>query len=30
VRAKFGDDAIRTGPPRRIPIGEKGARKPRN
>ena len=29
VRARFGDAAIRTGPPRRIPIGEKGARKPR-
>jgi DNA polymerase-4 len=29
VREKFGDDAIRTGPPRRIPIGEKGAKKPR-
>jgi len=30
VREKFGDDAIRTGPPRRIPIGEKGARRPRH
>ncbi len=29
VREKFGDDAIRTGPPRRVPIGEKGAKKPR-
>ena len=29
VREKFGDDAIRTGPPRRVPIGEKGARRPR-
>jgi DNA polymerase IV len=29
VREKFGDDAIRTGAPRRVPIGEKGARKPR-
>lgn len=30
VREKFGDDAIRTGPPRRIPVGEKGARRPRH
>lgn len=30
VRERFGDDAIRTGPPRRRPIGEKGARKPRD
>ena len=30
VREKFGDDAIRTGAPRRIPIGEKGARRPRD
>jgi len=30
VREKFGDDAIRTGPPRRVPIGEKGAKKPRS
>jgi DNA polymerase-4 len=30
VREKFGDDAIRTGPPRRVPIGEKGARRPRH
>jgi DNA polymerase IV len=30
VREKFGPDAIRTGPPRRIPIGEKGARNPRS
>lgn len=29
VRARFGDDAIRAGRPRRSPIGEKGARKPR-
>jgi DNA polymerase-4 len=29
VREKFGDDAIRTGPPRRVPIGEKGAKRPR-
>ncbi len=29
VRERFGDDAIRTGPPRRIPIGEKGAKRPR-
>jgi DNA polymerase-4 len=29
VREKYGDDAIRTGAPRRVPIGEKGARKPR-
>jgi DNA polymerase-4 len=29
VREKFGDDAIRTGPPRRVAIGEKGAKKPR-
>ena len=29
VRARFGDDAIRAGRPRRQPIGEKGARKPR-
>ncbi len=30
VRERFGDDAIRTGPPRRRAIGEKGARKPRD
>jgi DNA polymerase-4 len=30
VRERFGDDAIRTGPVRRSPIGEKGARKPRD
>jgi DNA polymerase-4 len=30
VREKFGDGAIRTGPARRRPIGEKGARKPRD
>jgi DNA polymerase-4 len=30
VREKFGDEAIRTGPARRRPIGEKGARKPRD
>ncbi|MFI5231173.1 MAG: Y-family DNA polymerase [Gemmatimonadales bacterium] len=30
VREKFGDDAIRTGPPRRVPIGEKGAKRPRH
>lgn len=30
VREKFGDEAIRTGPPRRRQIGEKGARKPRD
>ena len=30
VRARFGDDAIRTGPARTSPIGEKGARKPRH
>jgi DNA polymerase-4 len=29
VRERFGDAAIRTGPPRRVPIGEKGAKKPR-
>ena len=29
VRERFGDEAIRTGPPRGRPIGEKGARKPR-
>jgi DNA polymerase-4 len=29
VREKFGDHAIRTGAPRRVPVGEKGARKPR-
>jgi DNA polymerase-4 len=29
VRERFGDDAIRTGAPRRVPIGEKGARRPR-
>ncbi len=29
VREKFGEDAIRTGPPRPVPIGEKGAKKPR-
>jgi DNA polymerase-4 len=29
VREKFGDDAIRTGPARRVPIGEKGAKRPR-
>lgn len=29
VRERFGDDAIRAGRPRRRPIGEKGARKPR-
>lgn len=29
VREKFGDDAIRTGPPRSVPIGEKGAKRPR-
>jgi DNA polymerase-4 len=29
VRERFGDDAIRTGPPRRVPIGEKGAKRPR-
>ncbi len=29
VREKFGDGAIRTGAPRRVPVGEKGARKPR-
>jgi DNA polymerase-4 len=30
VRERFGDEAIRTGPPRRHAIGEKGARKPRD
>ena len=30
VRERFGDDAIRSGPPRRRPVGEKGARKPRD
>ena len=30
VRERFGDDAIRAGAARRQPIGEKGARKPRN
>jgi DNA polymerase-4 len=30
VRERFGDEAIRTGPARRQPIGEKGARKPRD
>ena len=29
VREKYGDDAIRTGAPRRVPIGEKGAKRPR-
>ncbi|MBI3568789.1 MAG: DNA polymerase IV [Gemmatimonadetes bacterium] len=29
VRAKFGDSAIRSGPPRATPLGEKGARRPR-
>jgi DNA polymerase-4 len=29
VRERFGDDAIRTGAARRVPIGEKGARRPR-
>lgn len=29
VREKFGDDAIRTGAPRSVPIGEKGAKRPR-
>lgn len=29
VRAKFGDDALRTGAARRVPIGEKGAKRPR-
>jgi hypothetical protein len=29
VREKFGDDAIHTGALRRVPIGEKGAKKPR-
>ena len=30
VRERFGDDAIRSGKPRRRPVGEKGARKPRD
>lgn len=30
VRKRFGDDAIRTGAPRPVPIGEKGAKKPRD
>jgi DNA polymerase-4 len=30
VRERFGDDAIRAGAARREPIGEKGARKPRD
>jgi DNA polymerase-4 len=30
VRERFGDDAIRAGAARRLPIGEKGARKPRD
>jgi len=30
VREKFGDSAIRTGPSRKTPVGEKGARKPRD
>jgi DNA polymerase-4 len=30
VREKFGDTAIRTGEARRAPLGEKGARKPRD
>jgi DNA polymerase-4 len=30
VRERFGDDAIRAGAARRQPIGEKGARKPRD
>jgi hypothetical protein len=30
VRERFGDDAIRAGAARRTPIGEKGARKPRD
>lgn len=29
VRAKFGDEAIRSGPARATPLGEKGARRPR-
>ena len=29
VRAKFGDEAIHSGPKRERPLGEKGARKPR-
>ncbi|MDA1080714.1 MAG: DNA polymerase IV [Gemmatimonadetes bacterium] len=29
VRERFGDDAIRAGRPRARPVGEKGARKPR-
>lgn len=29
VRAKFGDEAIRSGPKRATPLGEKGARRPR-
>jgi hypothetical protein len=29
VRERFGDDAIRAGKARRMPVGEKGARKPR-
>ncbi len=30
VREKFGDSAIRTGEARRAPLGEKGARRPRD
>ncbi|MFI5311138.1 MAG: Y-family DNA polymerase [Gemmatimonadales bacterium] len=30
VRLRFGDEAIRTGPARSRPVGEKGARKPRD
>jgi DNA polymerase-4 len=29
VRDKFGDESIRSGVPRSVPLGEKGARKPR-
>ncbi|MCX5761654.1 MAG: DNA polymerase IV [Gemmatimonadetes bacterium] len=29
VREKFGDESIRSGEPRPVPLGEKGARKPR-
>ncbi len=29
VRARFGEEAIRSGPPRPTPLGEKGARRPR-
>jgi len=29
VRDKFGDESIRSGVPRAVPLGEKGARKPR-